>query len=183
MPASKTKSKKISRTRTNANLKKLPKVKNFKIWVGVLIIIIIAVVGVVVVRLSNAAGPGGITTLRPSNCPGSNRSSITIQVEGFKPVSQDVCKVDNRGVNLTLPRAVKSGEKICFWGKSAFNTVERLDETGYTAGLVNVDYYGVSKPNPVGIISCFKNVSNGNLPSMELRSNGIIYLTNVSYGY
>ena len=177
--ANQKKSKKVSKTK--------PRKKTFSVWVGILVVLVVAAVGILVIRFSNA----GTEIYRLNDidqaisCPVSNIVNVDLQVNGFKPIKQGVCRVDSSGVNITLPRSAKPNEKVCFWGKSSnWRDNLRLYTGGSTSKNFRVSTNGYARPNTVGIISCHKNLSGSDWKVMEMVSpEHSIDLTNVSYGY
>ena len=173
------KTKKVSKTK--------PRKKTFNVWVGVLIVLVVAAVGILVVRFSNA----GTEIYRLNdidqavNCPVANVVTAEVQINGFKPTSQNVCRVDNNGVYITLPRAVNPNEKVCFWGKSSnWRGNLRLYTADNTLSNFLLTSNGYAQPRTVGVISCHKNISGSPRTIMKVVSpEHSIDLTNVSYGY
>lgn len=163
------KTKKVSKTK--------PRKKTFNVWVGVLIVLVVAAVGILVVRFSNAGTE--IRELSFYNCSTAREAEVT--VDGFKPKKQFVCDVNTTDTNIKLPRSLRPNEKACFWGGGSGGS--KIIQSGASASQVRVTTYNTVNGS-IGIYSCFVNKTGSNIDTITVKSTDkLISLTNVSYGY
>lgn len=162
--------KKVSKTK--------PRKKTFSVWAGILVVLVVAAVGILVIRFSNAGTD--IRELSFYNCSTAREADVT--VDGFKPKKQYVCDVNNSDTNIKLPRSLRPNEKACFWGAGS-GASSKIIQSGPSTSQVRVTTYNTVNGG-IGIYSCFVNKTGSNIDSITVKSTDkLISLTNVSYGY